>query len=98
MVTWRGITTLTNAEEPIIGYKVRYWESDQPIPSAREVYKYLDGGDLKAIISDLIPGKVYKLRVLAFSSGGDGKMSSQVLIRIKPLIKPLIIFYLILFS
>ena len=79
MVTWRGITTLTNAEEPIIGYKVRYWESDQPLPSAREVYKYLDGGELKAIISDLIPGKTYKLRVLAFSSGGDGKMSSQVL-------------------
>lgn len=78
LVQWRGISSLTNAEEPIIGYKVRYWESDQPITSAREVYKYLDGGELKAIITDLIPGKIYKLRVLAFSSGGDGKMSSQV--------------------
>lgn len=77
MVTWRGITTLTNAEEPIQGYKVRYWESDQPISTAREHRKMLDGGELKAIISDLIPGKVYKLRVLAFSAGGDGKMSSQ---------------------
>lgn len=78
MVKWRGISSLTAAEEPIIGYKVRYWEQDQPITRATEVYKYLDGGDLQAIISDLIPGKVYKLRVLAFSNGGDGKMSSQI--------------------
>lgn len=78
MVTWRGITTLTNAEEPIQGYKVRYWEADQPIASSREMIKRLDGGELKTVISDLVPGKVYKLRVLAFSSGGDGKMSTQV--------------------
>lgn len=77
-VQWRGISSLTNAEEPVQGYKVRYWETDQPITSAREVVKHLDGGELIAIISDLVPGKVYKLRVLAFSSGGDGKMSSQV--------------------
>ena len=77
MVTWRGITTMTNAEEPIQGYKVRYWESDQPIATAKEMIKRLDGGELKTVISDLVPGKVYKLRVLAFSSGGDGKMSTQ---------------------
>lgn len=77
MVTWRGITTFTNAEEPIIGYKVRYWEADKPIATAIDIIKNLDGGELKAIISDLIPGKVYKLRVLAHSLGGDGKMSSQ---------------------
>ena len=40
------------------------------------MYKYLDGGDLEAVISGLVPGKVYKLRVLAYSWGGDGKMSS----------------------
>ncbi|KAH9425880.1 Contactin-3 [Dermatophagoides pteronyssinus] len=78
LVTWRGISSLTNAEEPISGYKVRYWDSDQPISRAREIIKPLDGSDLRAIISDLIPGKVYKLRVLAFSNGGDGKMSQQI--------------------
>lgn len=76
MVTWRGVSTVGSNEEPILGYKVRYWESDQPIAKAREVYKYLDGGDLEAVISGLVPGKVYKLRVLAYSWGGDGKMSS----------------------
>ena len=75
-VTWRGGATVSSDEEPIIGYKVRYWEADQPIAKAKEVYKYLDEGDLEAVISGLIPGKVYKLRVLAYSWGGDGKMSS----------------------
>jgi hypothetical protein len=76
VVTWRGVATVTTNEEPILGYKVRWWESDQPIAKANEVYKYLDGGDLEAVISGLVPRKVYKLRVLAYSWGGDGKMSS----------------------
>ncbi|RWS28663.1 contactin-like protein [Leptotrombidium deliense] len=75
-VTWRGITEVSNAEEPIIGYKVRYWEEEQPLTAAKEVYKYLDGGDLEAIISGLTPGTSYMLRVLGYSLGGDGKMSS----------------------
>lgn len=76
IVTWRGGSTVTADEEPILGYKVRYWEADQPLAKAKDVYKYLDGGDLEAVISGLVPGKVYKLRVLAYSWGGDGKMSS----------------------
>lgn len=77
MVTWRGGASVTVAEEPIIGYKVRYWESDQPIAKAKEVYKKIgDDTELEAVISGLVPGKVYKLRVLAYSLGGDGKMSS----------------------
>jgi len=75
-VTWRGVSVTSN-EEPIIGYKVRYWQTDQPAITAKEAYKYLDGQDLEAIISGLIPGKPYKLRVLAYSLGGDGKMSNQ---------------------
>ena len=31
---------------------------------------------LQAMIDDLTPGKTYYLRVLAFSQGGEGKMSS----------------------
>ncbi|XP_077497058.1 contactin [Amblyomma americanum] len=74
-VTWRGVVPSTE-EESIQGYKVRYWEADQDLPSAKEVYKPLDGEDLEAVVTGLVPGKVYKLRVLAWSFGGDGKMSS----------------------
>ena len=84
-VTWRGVSVTSN-EEPIIGYKVRYWQADQPIITAKEAYKYLDGQDLEAIISALVPGKIYKLRVLAYSLGGDGKMSSQWEFRVNNLI------------
>lgn len=34
------------------------------------------GSSLEAHITKLTPGKVYKLRVLAYSNGGDGRMSS----------------------
>ncbi|XP_037271064.2 contactin [Rhipicephalus microplus] len=74
-VTWRGVVPSIE-EESIQGYKVRYWEADQDLTSAKEVYKQLDGEDLEAVVSGLVPGKIYKLRVLAWSFGGDGKMSS----------------------
>ncbi|KAG8191909.1 hypothetical protein JTE90_019843 [Oedothorax gibbosus] len=76
-VSWRGVLPSTE-EEPIKGYKVRYWESDQDMTSAKEVERYLDGNDLEVVVSGLTLGKEYKLRVLAFSNGGDGKMSSPV--------------------
>jgi hypothetical protein len=34
------------------------------------------GNTLEATMNDLTPGKTYYLRVLAFSQGGEGKMSS----------------------
>lgn len=34
------------------------------------------GSNLEAYINNLTPGKQYHLRVLAFSNGGDGRMSS----------------------
>ena len=37
---------------------------------------FILGNKLEAVISDLTPGKTYYLRVLAFSQGGEGKMSS----------------------
>lgn len=85
-VTWRGVAPVTTNEEPVLGYKVRYWRHDEPISSARDVVKKLAGGDseLALTIGDLVPGEMYKLRVLAFSSGGDGKMSSpELLIKVK---------------
>ena len=37
------------------------------------------GNKLESYISNLTPGKAYKMRVLAFSNGGDGRMSSPTL-------------------
>ncbi|XP_028968580.1 contactin [Galendromus occidentalis] len=76
-VTWRGVVPSIE-EESIQGYMIRYWEADQDYTQAREVRRILDihSSELDGIVSDLVPGKVYKLRVLAYSLGGDGKMSS----------------------
>lgn len=37
------------------------------------------GRKLEAYITNLSPGKSYHMRVLAFSNGGDGRMSSPAL-------------------
>lgn len=79
-VTWRGVAPITTNEEPVLGYKVRYWRFDEPISAAKEIIKKLGGDELSLVVSDLTQGETYKLRVLAFSSGGDGKMSSPELI------------------
>lgn len=73
-VTWRGVTP-GPMEEPLIGYKVKLWEADQDFTKANDTYVFI-GSPLETYIYDLIPGKTYKLRVLAYSRGGDGKMSS----------------------
>ncbi len=56
-------------------WQVRYWESDRDISEANET-KIFIGNKLEATINDLTPGKTYFLRVLAYSQGGEGKMSS----------------------
>ena len=73
-VTWRYVAPSV-LEEPLTGYKVRVWESDKDISQANDTVVYI-GNRLEAIIDDLAPGKTYFLRVLAFSQGGEGKMSS----------------------
>jgi len=73
-VTWRYVQPSLD-EEPLIGYKIRIWEIDQDMSTAKDTI--IPGGSkLEANVKDLIPGKIYKLRVLAFSKGGDGRMSS----------------------
>ncbi|XP_033745615.1 contactin-like [Pecten maximus] len=71
-VTFRGISTQVE-EEPLRGYKIKYWESSENIRQAKtlDVEKANVG-----IIYGLRKGIVYKLRVLGYSQGGDGKMSS----------------------
>lgn len=83
-VTWRGVSSITTNEEPVLGYKVRYWRFDEPSSLAKDIVKKLGGDELSLVITDLTPGETYKLRVLAFSSGGDGKMSSpELIIKVK---------------
>ena len=76
-VTWRYVAP-TVQEEPLTGYKIRYWESDKDVSQANSTDVYIGSYDFKleATITDLSPGKTYYLRVLAFSQGGEGKMSS----------------------
>uniref|UniRef100_A0A1B6CPI8 Contactin n=1 Tax=Clastoptera arizonana TaxID=38151 RepID=A0A1B6CPI8_9HEMI len=77
-VVWRYVAP-TLEEEPLIGYKVRVWEIDQDMSTANDT-KVIVGSKLEAFVTDLSPGKTYKMRVLAFSNGGDGRMSSPALI------------------
>merc|ERR1739838_566943 len=76
-VTWRYVAP-TVQEEPLTGYKIRVWESDKDISQANNTTVYIGTHNFKlaATITDLSPGKTYFLRVLAFSQGGEGKMSS----------------------
>lgn len=73
-VTWRYVAPSVE-EEPLTGYKVRWWESDQDISKANDTIVYI-GNRLETTITGLTPGNTYFLRVLAFSQGGEGKMSS----------------------
>lgn len=73
-VTWRA-SAPSQVEEPLAGFKVRYWEADQDFSSYQDVYVPL-GGILSTDVYGLKPGVRYKLRVLAYSQGGDGRMSS----------------------
>ncbi|KAL0268356.1 UNVERIFIED_CONTAM: hypothetical protein PYX00_010329 [Menopon gallinae] len=73
-VVWRYVAPSSD-EEPLSGYKVRVWEVDQDMATANDTIVPI-GSKLEAYIDNLAPGKQYHLRVLAFSLGGDGRMSS----------------------
>lgn len=73
-VVWRYVSAAYD-EEPLLGYKVRVWESDQDMSTANDSYIPI-GRKLECYVTTLTPGKSYKLRVLGFSNGGDGRMSS----------------------
>ncbi|CAH0729236.1 unnamed protein product, partial [Brenthis ino] len=73
-VVWRYVQP-TDEEEPLIGYKVRVWEIDQDMSTANDTLVPVEH-KLEAYVTNLTPGKSYNLRVLAYSNGGDGRMSS----------------------
>lgn len=74
---WRYVSPAQD-EEPIEGYKVRVWESDQNMITANDTIVPV-GQKLEAYITNLTPGKMYNMRILAYSNGGDGRMSSPTI-------------------
>lgn len=75
-VKWR-MSTINVNEEALLGFKIRVWELGQDMSEARDTLVPL-GIELRARVTDLEPGQTYFLRVLAYSLGGDGSMSSPV--------------------
>ena len=75
-MTWRYVAPSVE-EEPLTGYKVRYWESDQDVSNANDTV-VLIGNSLEATIDTLTPGKSYYLRVLAFSQVGTPPISQCI--------------------
>jgi len=74
-VSWR-FSAPSPLEEPLLGFKIRYWEADQDFSKYKDVYILLGVDVLEGDVHGLTPGIVYKLRVLGYSQGGDGRMSS----------------------
>ncbi|XP_033733379.1 contactin-like [Pecten maximus] len=74
MVKWRGVSTGVY-EEPLQGFKVRYWLSNDDIRTAKDVI--VDKVD-QAVVYGVEKNNLYKLRVLGFSQGGDGNLGETV--------------------
>ncbi|XP_060590084.1 contactin-4-like isoform X2 [Ruditapes philippinarum] len=72
LVRFRGVSTTVD-EEPLLGYKIRYWRDTEDIRNATDIYI---GKDTEGTIHKIQEGYLYHLRVLGYSVGGDGKMSS----------------------
>ncbi|CAE1245096.1 unnamed protein product [Acanthosepion pharaonis] len=71
LVTFRGVS-MTMLEDPVVGYKICHWSIKEQFNLTQ--CQYL-GMAHEGIIRRLERGKLYKLRVLAVSSAGDGKRS-----------------------
>ncbi|GFN94662.1 contactin [Plakobranchus ocellatus] len=71
---WKGVSTYFE-EEPIRGYRVWYWEVTEDIRAARVVdFGMSQTGVIHGIERDM----VYRLRMLAYSKGGNGTKSMDV--------------------
>lgn len=57
---------------------MRVWETDQDMSTANDTIVQVEQ-KLEAYVMNLTPGKSYNLRVLAYSNGGDGRMSSPAI-------------------
>lgn len=74
-VTWRGIVTTRVGEMALAGYRIRVCGITETI----YCNNYYDFDRVsEGIVDNLEKDKIYKLRVLGYSEGGDGKMSEVV--------------------
>ncbi|KAK0067653.1 contactin-like isoform X2, partial [Biomphalaria pfeifferi] len=71
-VLWKGVSN-ARSEEPIIGYKLRWWPSTEDIRKAN--ITVIAQKKTTAVIHGIRSGIVYSLRVMAYSNGGDGVSS-----------------------
>ncbi|XP_065314579.1 contactin-like isoform X2 [Gordionus sp. m RMFG-2023] len=70
-ITWSGIYT-SNNEEPLEGYKIRIWEGREDISDYVDIpVGLINFHDIYSFPKH----KVFKIRILGYSRGGDGKMS-----------------------
>ncbi|XP_038049338.1 contactin-2-like [Patiria miniata] len=78
-ITWDGITTSDN-EEPLTGYKILYWKQGEFEAEASD--KQVDKNTNTITIEGLTKGTTYYVKVMGYSSGGDGVTSQQQSIEI----------------
>lgn len=72
MVSFRGVPTQVE-EEPLQGYKIRVWET---FDNSKQAYDIDVGRAVSGIVTGIKRHSVYKMRILGYSRGGDGAMSS----------------------
>ncbi|XP_067685752.1 contactin-like [Haliotis asinina] len=75
-VNWRGISTVPIIEEALQGYILRYWPANSDLRDATDVV--IDDKQTHGVITGLVKGIVYKLRVTGFNAGGDGTKAPAV--------------------
>ncbi|CAL1534452.1 unnamed protein product [Lymnaea stagnalis] len=68
-VVWKGISTSLN-EEPLIGYKIRWWPSTEDIRTAN--ITVIPRKQTRTVIHGIGSGTVYSIRVMGYSNAGDG--------------------------
>ncbi|KAK3596416.1 hypothetical protein CHS0354_020666 [Potamilus streckersoni] len=73
-VRWRGVSTGFR-EASLEGYKLKWWKAGEDIRTASESSVCIVD---EAIIHGIEKGNVYKLRVMAYNRGGDGRNSPTV--------------------
>ncbi|XP_052286931.1 contactin-5-like [Dreissena polymorpha] len=72
MLTFRGVNTGV-IEEPLLGYKVKYWRDSEDIRNAKEANLERN---VEGVLYDVQVNTLYHCRVYGYSVGGDGKGSS----------------------
>ncbi|RUS76985.1 hypothetical protein EGW08_015242 [Elysia chlorotica] len=80
---WDGVRN-DFGEEPILGYKAWWWEVAEDIRSAQQT----DFGKmLTGVIHGVERDRIYRLRMMAYSNGGDGAKSPELFFTLGGLVR-----------